>query len=148
MLGWTVCRKDWTKEAIKPSPLSPVSWYSGWGRFCRATFAAQTVFGGTDWARQSPSSITPTRVPSPPALPRHLQPLILSHKPMVTGERSGPRRSRLMRRSLHGTGSVVTHLEARQKKMKKKKKKLKTMAQSFEGGELQAEEETHSKPTD
>ncbi len=83
---------------MKPTPASSsaVSWYSGWVRLRGATVAGQAWGGseGGDWARQSPSSNTPTPAPNTPALPCHLQPLILSHNPMSTGETGGERLGR------------------------------------------------------
>lgn len=63
---------------------SVVFWYWGWVRLCRDAPARHAACGGTDCARQSPSSITPTAALSTAELPREL--LILSHSPMFTDE--------------------------------------------------------------
>lgn len=67
-------RKDWTRDAMKPTLPSSfaVFWYSGWVRPPGAAAAGQAVGGGTDWARLSRSSNTPAAATSAAAPPRDL----------------------------------------------------------------------------
>lgn len=78
--GWTVWRKDRTKEAKNSTLLclSAGSRYEGRVRFWWVSPAGQI------WATLSPSSTAPITALNDAALPLHLQLLVFSHNPMFT----------------------------------------------------------------